>query len=76
MKRSDVIDNKNIQGGDVIVGLASSGQAPTRKKYNGGMGSNGLTPLPAMMSSQVFSAEISGKLLMPPFLKNWFTPED
>ena len=33
MKRSDVIDNKNIQGGDVIVGLASSGQATYEKEY-------------------------------------------
>jgi phosphoribosylformylglycinamidine cyclo-ligase len=43
MKRSDVIDNSNIQDGDVIVGLASSGQASYEKEYNGGMGSNGLT---------------------------------
>lgn len=43
MKRSDVIDNKNIQAGDVIVGLASSGQASYEAEYNGGMGSNGLT---------------------------------
>ncbi|MCE9540291.1 MAG: phosphoribosylformylglycinamidine cyclo-ligase [Bacteroidetes bacterium] len=43
MKRSDVIDNKNIQAGDVIVGLASSGQATYETEYNGGMGSNGLT---------------------------------
>ena len=43
MKRSDVIDNANIQGGDVIVGLSSSGQATYEKEYNGGMGSNGLT---------------------------------
>jgi phosphoribosylformylglycinamidine cyclo-ligase len=43
MKRSDVIDNKNIQAGDVIVGLASFGQATYEKEYNGGMGSNGLT---------------------------------
>ena len=43
MKRSDVIDNKNIQPGDVIVGLASFGQATYEKEYNGGMGSNGLT---------------------------------
>ncbi|QAA80995.1 phosphoribosylformylglycinamidine cyclo-ligase [Aequorivita sp. H23M31] len=43
MKRSDVIDNANIQGGDVIVGLASFGQATYEKEYNGGMGSNGLT---------------------------------
>jgi phosphoribosylformylglycinamidine cyclo-ligase len=43
MKRSDVIDNSNIQSGDVIVGLASYGQAKYETEYNGGMGSNGLT---------------------------------
>ncbi|MDP4277876.1 MAG: AIR synthase-related protein [Bacteroidota bacterium] len=43
MKRSDVIDNGHIQAGDVIVGLASYGQATYEKAYNGGMGSNGLT---------------------------------
>lgn len=43
MKRSDVIDNANIRPGDVIVGLASFGQATYEKEYNGGMGSNGLT---------------------------------
>ncbi|WP_310993875.1 AIR synthase related protein [Aequorivita marina] len=43
MKRSNVIDNANIQPGDVIVGLASYGQATYEKEYNGGMGSNGLT---------------------------------
>ncbi|CAK7044744.1 MAG: Phosphoribosylformylglycinamidine cyclo-ligase [Petrimonas sp.] len=43
MKRKDVIDNANIQAGDVIVGLSSSGQATYESEYNGGMGSNGLT---------------------------------
>ncbi|TQD38934.1 AIR synthase related protein [Haloflavibacter putidus] len=43
MKREDVIDNANIQSGDVIVGLASFGEAVYEKEYNGGMGSNGLT---------------------------------
>lgn len=43
MKRSEVIDNANIRPGDVIVGLSSCGQATYEKKYNGGMGSNGLT---------------------------------
>lgn len=43
MKRKDVIDNANIKAGDVIVGLASFGQATYEKSYNGGMGSNGLT---------------------------------
>lgn len=43
MKRSDVISNHTIQDGDVIVGLASFGQASYESAYNGGMGSNGLT---------------------------------
>ncbi|MBR4115337.1 MAG: phosphoribosylformylglycinamidine cyclo-ligase [Bacteroidales bacterium] len=43
MKRSDVINNANISASDVIVGLASYGQATYEKEYNGGMGSNGLT---------------------------------
>jgi phosphoribosylformylglycinamidine cyclo-ligase len=43
MKRSDVIDNKKISAGDVIVGLASYGKSVYEDRYNGGMGSNGLT---------------------------------
>lgn len=43
MKREDIISNHNIKPGNVIVGLASNGQATYEKEYNGGMGSNGLT---------------------------------
>ena len=43
MKKEDVVDNANIKPGDVIVGLASFGQATYENEYNGGMGSNGLT---------------------------------
>lgn len=43
MRRSDVVDNSQIQAGDLIVGLASYGQASYEREYNGGMGSNGLT---------------------------------
>ena len=43
LKRSEVISNHNIKPGDVIVGLASYGQATYETEYNGGMGSNGLT---------------------------------
>ena len=43
VKRSDVIDNAKIKGGNVIVALASYGQASYEQEYNGGMGSNGLT---------------------------------
>lgn len=43
VKRSDIIDNSRIHPGNVIVGLASYGQATYEKQYNGGMGSNGLT---------------------------------
>ena len=42
VKRNEIIEN-NIQSGDVIVGLASFGQATYENEYNGGMGSNGLT---------------------------------
>ncbi len=42
-RRSDIIENRNIAPGDVIVGLASFGQATYEDCYNGGMGSNGLT---------------------------------
>lgn len=43
MPRSRVVDNSRIRPGDVIVGLASFGQATYETTYNGGMGSNGLT---------------------------------
>ncbi len=57
MKRSDVINNANIRPGDVIVGLASYGQATYEKEYNGGMGSNGLTSA----RHDVFSKGIANK---------------
>ena len=57
MKRSDVIDNANIQAGDVIVGLASSGKAAYEDEYNGGMGSNGLTSA----RHDMFSKELAAK---------------
>ena len=41
--KKNIIDNANIKAGDVIVGLASDGQATYENVYNGGMGSNGLT---------------------------------
>ena len=43
MRREDVISNDRIAAGDVIVGMASYGQATYENEYNGGMGSNGLT---------------------------------
>jgi phosphoribosylformylglycinamidine cyclo-ligase len=57
MKRSDVIDNTKIATGDVIVGLASFGQATYEKEYNGGMGSNGLTSA----RHDVFANELAAK---------------
>ncbi|TAE73696.1 MAG: phosphoribosylformylglycinamidine cyclo-ligase [Bacteroidetes bacterium] len=42
-KRSEIISNHTIKGGQVIVGLASFGQTTYENEYNGGMGSNGLT---------------------------------
>ena len=57
MERKNVIDNANIQPGDVIVGLASFGQAIYEKEYNGGMGSNGLTSA----RHDVFAKELAKK---------------
>jgi len=57
MKRTDVIDNANIKADNVIVGLASFGQATYEKEYNGGMGSNGLTSA----RHDVFSKELAKK---------------
>lgn len=57
MKRSDVIDNANIKDGDVIVGLASYGQATYEESYNGGMGSNGLTSA----RHDIFGKEVARK---------------
>jgi len=57
MKRANVVTNENIQGGDVIVGLASYGQANYENEYNGGMGSNGLTSA----RHDVFAKKYMGK---------------
>ena len=43
MRRDEVIDNGRIAAGNVVVGLASFGQATYESTFNGGMGSNGLT---------------------------------
>ena len=57
LKRSEVIDNQYIQAGDVVVGLASSGQATYETAYNGGMGSNGLTAARHDVFSHFFAAQ-------------------
>ena len=57
MRRSDVIDNANIRPGDVIVGLSSTGQATYERRYNGGMGSNGLTSARHDVSAKYLAAE-------------------
>lgn len=57
MRRDQVIDNARIAAGDVIVGLASYGQAAYESEYNGGMGSNGLTSA----RHDVFSKEVAEK---------------
>lgn len=55
-KRSDIIEN-NIQPGDVIVGLASFGQATYEKEYNGGTGSNGLTSARHDVFSRIYKSK-------------------
>ena len=56
-KKSDIISNHHIQEGDVIIGLASDGQATYETFYNAGMGSNGLTSA----RHDVFSGEYKEK---------------
>ncbi len=55
MKRRDVIDNANIQPRDLIVGLASYGQASYEQEYNSGMGSNGLTSARHDVFNRIYS---------------------
>ena len=55
MRRADVVDNARIQAGNVIVGLASYGQATYETSYNGGMGSNGLTSARHDVFSHVYA---------------------
>ena len=43
IKKNQIINNKNITEGNVIVGLASFGKSSYEKNYNSGIGSNGLT---------------------------------
>ena len=69
MKRAAVISNDRIHPGDVIVGLSSTGQTTYEKKYNGGMGSNGLTSA----RHDVFSTYLSKKY---PESFDPFTPAD
>lgn len=69
MRRADVVNNANIKAGDVIVGLASYGQAVYETGYNGGMGSNGLTSA----RHDVFCKEIAEKY---PETYDHATPED
>lgn len=56
-KRSDIIDNANIQAGNVILGLSSFGQATYENEYNAGMGSNGLTSA----RHDIFNKSVAGK---------------
>ena len=57
LNKKHIIDNANIQAGDVIIGLSSSGQATYETEYNGGIGSNGLTSA----RHDVFSKELAAK---------------
>ena len=74
IKRKDVINNANIRPGDVIVGLASFGQATYEKQYNGGMGSNGLTSARHDVFSKYLAENIPRATIML-YPKNWFTAE-
>ena len=75
MKRADVINNANIRPGDVIVGLASHGQATYEKEYNGGMGSNGLTSARHDVLPSIWLRNIP-KAMTPQYQRNWFIRAD
>ena len=57
MKRENVISNEKIAHGDVIVGLASSGQASYEREYNSGIGSNGLTSARHEMLNKIYAGK-------------------
>jgi len=69
MKRDDVIDNKNICDGNVIIGLSSYGKTTYESSYNGGMGSNGLTSA----RHDVFNKSLASEF---PESYDTFLPED
>ena len=71
IKREKVIDNANIKAGDVIIGLASFGQATYETEYNGGMGSNGLTSARHDVFSKILRKKISARVMIPLFRKTW-----
>jgi len=56
IRRDDIIDN-NIEAGNVIVGLSSSGKSIYESEYNGGMGSNGLTSARHDVFSKVLASK-------------------
>ena len=53
-RRDNIINAANIQPGDIIVGLASFGQATYEDSYNSGMSSNGLTAARHMLLSKYY----------------------
>ena len=59
--KNEIIDNANIQPGDVIVGLSSSGLATYETEYNGGMGSNGLTSARHDVFSKILAEKYPGR---------------
>ena len=71
MKRSEVIDNSRIQPGDVIVGLASSGQATYETQYNSGIGSNGLTSARHDVFSNEICLQVSSVIRWKTSQKTW-----
>ena len=72
MPRSDVISNDNIRAGDVVVGMASYGQATYETSYNGGMGSNGLTAPGTTSSPRALQRSIP-RASTPPSRRTWCT---
>ncbi|MCF8451280.1 MAG: phosphoribosylformylglycinamidine cyclo-ligase [Taibaiella sp.] len=57
MRRDKLITTEKMQAGDVVVSLASYGQATYEDEYNSGMGSNGLTSARHEMLHKQYAAK-------------------
>lgn len=57
MERSKLVTTEKMRAGDVVVSLASYGQATYEDEYNSGMGSNGLTSARHEMLKKEYAAK-------------------
>ena len=68
MERSKLVTTEKMQPGDVVVSLASYGQATYEDEYNSGMGSNGLTSARHEMLNNTYAGKYPESVdpILPP----------